>query len=305
MPTAISYDSFGPPEVLHLVEVPALTAGPGQVRVAVRAAGVNPIDWKIRSGAVTFGSAALPITPGVEFAGVIDQVGEGVDAFAVGDEVLGTGSKAYAEQVLADPAGLTAKPAGLSFDQAAALSVAVGAAYRILVPLGLEPGQTFLADGAAGGVGGILVQVAVARGLHVIGTASERNHERLRALGAVPIEYGADLATRVAAVAPDGVDGAADLAGKGVLATLLQIVGDPAKVVTIVDEAGAERLGIRFSGGPSAKPIDGAMDEALRFLDEGKLTVPVGAVYPLADAAAAHRESESGRSGGRIVLRIG
>jgi NADPH:quinone reductase-like Zn-dependent oxidoreductase len=305
MPRAISYDSFGPPDVLRLVDVPALAAGPGQVRVAVRAAGVNPIDWKVRSGAMTLGAAALPITPGAEFAGVVDQVGEGVDAFVVGDEVLGPGSATYAEQVLADPAGLAAKPAGLSFEQAAALPVAVGTAYRILVPLGLEPGQTFLADGAAGGVGGILVQVAVARGLRVIGTASERNHERLRALGAVPLDYGADLATRVAAVAPQGVDGAADLAGKGGLAMLLQIVGDPAKIVSIADAAGADRLGIRFSGGPSAKPIDGAMDDALRLLAEGRLTVPVGSVYPLGAAAAAHRESESGRSAGRIVLRVG
>jgi NADPH:quinone reductase-like Zn-dependent oxidoreductase len=304
MPRAISYATQGPPEVLEVVDVPALQAGPGQVRVAVRAAGVNPIDWKVRSGSMSFGPPKLPATPGAEFAGVIDQVGTGVDGFQVGDEVLGRGSATYAEQVLADPADLTRKPAALSFEQAAALPVAVSAAYRALVPLGLEPGQTVLVDGAGGGVGSTLVQVAVARGLHVIGTASERNHERLRALGAVPIVYGADLAARVAAVAPNGVDGATDLAGKGSLETLLEIVGDPAKVVTIVDSGNAERLGVRFSGGPAAKQIEDAMDDALRLIADGKLTVPVGSVYPLADAPAAHRESESGRSDGRIILRV-
>ena len=253
---------------------------------------------------MSFGPPKLPATPGAEFAGVIDQVGEGVEGFAVGDEVLGRAGASLRRAGAGQPGERGDQPADVSFEQAAALPVAVSAAYRALVPLGLEPGQTLLVDGAAGGVGGILVQVAVARGLHVVGTASERNHERLRQLGAVPIAYGADLAVRVAAVAPNGVDGAADLAGKGSLETLLHIVGDPAKLVTIVDGANAERLGVRFSGGPAAKEIEGAMDDALRLIGEGKLTVPVGSVYPLAEAPAAHRESESGSSAGRIVLRV-
>jgi NADPH:quinone reductase-like Zn-dependent oxidoreductase len=305
MPSAISYAAYGPPDVLELVDVPSLVAGPGKVRVAVRAAAVNPIDWKIRSGAVAFGPPRLPATPGVDFSGVVDQVGAGVDGFAVGDEVFGRASATYAEQVVADPADIAAKPAALSFEAAAALPAAVGAAYRVLVPLELEPGQTLLVDGAAGGVGSILVQVAVARGLHVVGTASEANHERLRALGAAPITYGPGLPARVAEVAPNGVDAAADLAGKGSLETLLEIVGVPAKIVTIVDSEGAEKLGVRFSGGAAAKPIDGALDDALRLVGEGRLTVPTGSVYPLSDAAEAHRESESGRSSGRIVLRVG
>jgi NADPH:quinone reductase-like Zn-dependent oxidoreductase len=305
MPSAISFAAYGPPEVLELVDVPPLTAGPGQVRVAVRAAGVNPIDWKVRSGAFSGGAPLSgPTTPGAEFAGVIDEVGEGVDEFDVGDEVLGCASATYAEQVIADVADIAVKPAALSFEQAATLPVAVGTAYRILVPLGLEPAQTFLADGAAGGVGGVLVQVARARGLKVIGTASERNFDALRALGAVPVTYGPGLAERVAEVAPEGVEGAADLAGKGSLETLLELVGDPAKVLTIVDGAGAARLGVQFSGGPTAVPVEGALDDALRLIAEGKLVVRLGTVYPLAEAAAAHRESESGSSDGRIVLRV-
>ena len=147
-------------------------------------------------------------------------------------------------------------------------------------------------------MGGVLVQVAVARGLRVIGTASERNFEALRALGVVPIADGPGLAERVAEVAPEGVDGAADLAGKGSLRRCCELVGDPAKVVTIVDGGGAARLGVRFSGGPAAVQIEGALDDALRLIAEGKLVVRLGTVHPLADAAAAHRESESGSSTG-------
>jgi NADPH:quinone reductase-like Zn-dependent oxidoreductase len=305
MPHAIQYDEYGPPEVLHLVEVPELTAGPGRVRVTVRATGVNPYDWKVRSGAFREAfQVDFPSTPGAEFSGVVDQVGEGVTGVAVGDEVLGRGSATYAEQVVVDPAAIERKPASLSFEQAAALPVAVSAAYRALVPLGLEPGQTLLVDGAAGGVGGILVQVARARGLEVIGTASERNHERLRALGVTPVLYGEGLVERVRAVAPNGVDAAADLAGKGSLEALVELTGDPAKVVTIADGDGAKRLGVRFTGGADQPPAD-ALAEAVGLVADGRLVVPVGTVYPLAEAAAAQRESESGRSDGRIVLRVG
>jgi NADPH:quinone reductase-like Zn-dependent oxidoreductase len=304
MPRAITYAEFGPPEVLGLTDVASVDAGPGKVRVAVRASGVNPLDWKLRSGALAGAfPISFPSTPGFELAGVVDQVGDGVEGFAVGDEVLGRGRATYAEQVVADPAALAHKPSTLSWEEAAALPVAVDAAYRVLVPFGLEPGQTLLVDGAAGGVGSVLVQVARARGLHVIGTASERNHERLRALGATPILYGEGLAERVAAVAPDGVDAAADLAGHGSLETLVEIVGDPAKVVTIADFATAERLRVRATGGPDAT-IEGSLEDALRLVEEGALTVPLGNVYPLADAAAAQRESETGRSAGRIVLRV-
>jgi NADPH:quinone reductase-like Zn-dependent oxidoreductase len=304
MPHAIQFDDYGPPEVLHLAEVPELTAGAGRVRVAVRAAGVNPFDWKVRSGAMRdFMPLQFPSTPGVELSGVVDQVGDGVTGIAVGDEVLGSGSGAYAEQVVVDPAGLERKPARLSWEQAAALPVAVSAAYRVLVPFGLTSGQTLLVDGAAGGVGGILVQVARARGLQVIGTASERNHARLRELGATPVVYGDGLVERVRAIAPDGVDAAADLAGKGSLESLIDLTGDPARVATIADFANAGRLGVRATGGGDETP-PGALADALGLLAEGQLQVPVGSVYPLAEAAAAQRESESGRSDGRIVLRV-
>jgi NADPH:quinone reductase-like Zn-dependent oxidoreductase len=304
MPRAIQFDDYGPPEVLHLVEVPELAAGPGRIRVAVRAAGVNPFDWKVRSGAMRqVFSVKFPSTPGAEFSGVVDQIGDGVSGFAIGDEVLGRGSATYADQAVVDPAGVEPKPADLPWEQAAALPVAVSAAYRVLVPFGLEAGQTLLVDGAAGGVGGILVQIARARGLEVIGTASERNHDRLRKLGATPVVYGDGLVERVRALAPNGVDAAADLAGKGSLETLIELTGSPDRVVTIADFENAGRLGVRATGGGDQAPPE-SLAEALQLLRDGKLHVPVGSVYPLADAAAAQRESESGRSDGRIVLRV-
>jgi NADPH:quinone reductase-like Zn-dependent oxidoreductase len=302
---AITFAQYGDPEVLTPTDLPEVDADAGYVRVAVRAAAVNPIDWKIRSGMLSsFLQLELPAIPGAEFAGIVDEVGEGVTRLAAGDEVLGRGSGCYAEQVVVHPAMLSRKPAGLSWEQAAALPIAADTSFRVLAPLDLHSGQTLLVDGAAGGVGGILVQIARSRGLHVIGTASPENHERLRALGAIPVNYGDGLAERVAAVASHGVDAAADLAGKGSLATLVQIVGNPDKVITIVDSAGAQELGVRFSGGGSGDAVDGALDETLRLYDDGELSVPVGNVYPLDEAAAAHRESEGGRSDGRIVLRV-
>ena len=275
MPRAISYDALGPPEVLHLVDVPALEAGPGQVRVAVRTAGVNPIDWKVRSGRMSFGPPKLPATPGAEFAGVIDQVGEGVEGFAVGDEVLGRAGATYAEQVLANPASVAIKPADVSFEQAAALPVAVSAAYRALVPLGLELVETLLVDGAAGGVGGILVQAAVAaactssarrRSVVTSGCASRR---RRRSPTAPTSPCGSrPWSERRRRRGRPGREGVARR-------TLLHIVGDPAKLVTIVDGANAERLGVRFSGGPLRRDR-GSHGRALRLIGEGKLTVPVG-----------------------------
>ena len=137
----------------------------------------------------------------------------------------------------------------------------------------------------------------------MVGTASERNHARLRELGVTPVLYGDGLAERVRAVAPDGVDAAADLAGKGSLDALVELTGDPAKVVTIADGDGAKRLGVRFTGGADQAPPD-ALAEAIGLVEDGRLVVPVGTVYPLAEAAAAQAESESGRSDGRIVLRV-
>ena len=214
---AIVFDRFGGPEVLRLTDIDLPVPGPGQIRLKVVTAGVNPLDHKIRNGWLEqVFPTTFPAIPGLEAAGVVDQVGDGVTGTAPGDEVFGfTDTGAYAEYVLATV--VTGKPAGLSWDAAAALPVAGETAQRVLDLLAVEDGETVLVHAAAGAVGGLAVQLAVARGATVIGTASPVNHDHLRSLGAVPVTYGDGLAERVRAVAPHGVDAVLDAAGQGAL----------------------------------------------------------------------------------------
>lgn len=299
---AITFTEYGDSGVLKLVEREVPEPGPGQVQVAVRAASVNPIDWKIRSGGLAaVYPATFPAVPGGDVAGVIDAVGEGVSSFAVGDEVLGSGIGGYAEIVLADPAKLTPKPEALSWEQAAALPVVVTTAYRALNLLKLSEGETLLIDGAAGGVGTVAVQLAVARGLTVIGTASEANHDYLRSLGAVPVRYGDGLADRVRTAVPQGVDASFDASGRGSLATLVELTGGPERVITIAAPDAAEH-GVHFTSGRPEESVPGALAEGAALAAEGKLELPVARVYPLAEAAAAQDESEAGHVRGKLVL---
>ena len=295
-------DEYGDPDVLQMIDIDMPVAGPGQVRIVVRAAGVNPVDWKFRSGAMAGPKQVdFPVVPGFDAAGVVDQIGEGVSTFAVGDEVLGSmSSGSYAEVALASVAKITAKPAGVSWEVAAALPVVATTAYRVLALLNLAAGQTLLIDGAAGGVGTVTVQVAGHRGITVIGTASESNQEYLRSIGATPVVYGDGLAARVRAVAPQGVDGALDVSGRGSLQALVELAGGPGRVVTIASPA-AEELGVRVTyGGPDEVP--GSLADAVALVAEGTITLPQVRTYRLSEAADAHRDSQSGHSRGRAVL---
>lgn len=305
---AVAFAEFGGPDVLRTqtVEVPA--PGPGQIRISVRAAGVNPLDTKIRSGALTdVFPVTLPHVPGVEAAGVVESIGPGVTGLVSGDQVFGaTATGSYAGLALAAADHVTLKPGTLSWEQAAAIPVAAETSYRVLELLGVQPGETLLVHAAAGAVGGVAVQVAVARGLTVIGTASEANHEHLRQLGVIPVAYGEGLADRVRAVAPRGVDAAFDAAGRGgALADSIELTGGTERVVTIADAAGAARLGVRFtSGAGGAYRGEPAFAEALALFATGKLQLPIHSVHPLAEAAKAHRESEAGHLTGKIVLTV-
>jgi len=298
---SIAFTEYGDSGVLQVLDRELPEPGPGQVRIAVRAAGVNPIDWKIRAGlmAEVF-PTEFPAVPGGDVAGVGDAIGEGVSGFAAGDEVLGSGIGGYAEFVLADPAKLTRKPESLSWELAAALPVVVNTAYRALNLLDLQEGETLLVDGAAGGVGTIAVQLAVARGLTVVGTASEANHDYLRSLGAVPVQYGEGLAERVRAVAPQGIDASFDASGQS-LATLVELTGGPKRVVTIAAADAADH-GVRFTSGSPAEQVPGSLAEGAALAAEGKLTLPISRVYPLAEAAAAQDESQAGHVRGKLVL---
>ncbi len=296
---AIQFREFGGPEVLELVEVDDPHPGPGQIRILVRAVGVNPIDWKIRSGAM---GGDLPRGTGVEVAGIVDALGEDVDDVAVGDRVFASAAGGAAEFALSG--FYFPIPPALDFVGAAALPVAAETAVRTLDLLGVGPGQTVLINGASGSVGVTAIQFARERGARVIGTASADNQDYVRSFGAEPTTYGAGLAERVRALAPDGVDRALDAAGHGALPTLVELTGSAERVVTIADYPGAEQTGVRFSGGMGEERAWTALRDAAELAEAGRLTVPVAQTFALAEIAEAHRVSETGHPRGKLVLIV-
>lgn len=305
---AIVYEEFGGPEVLrHTTGVAVPEPGPGEVRVRVAAVGVNPVDWKRRYGWVEeFYPTTFPAVPGLEFAGTVDALGEDVTGLAVGDEVLGwTKTGAYAEYAIA---GIIApKPAGLSWEAAASLPVAGETARRVLDLIGVREGETLFLHGAAGVVGSVAVQLAVAAGITVVGSASKANHAYLRELGAIPVAYGDGLAERVRAAAPDGVHAVFDAAGHGVLPVAIELLGgegtaDKRRIATIAATDAAEH-GIAFSGvvgDPDA--VRAALTAQARQAVEGTLAVRIADTLPLKEAARAQELSESGHVRGKLVL---
>ncbi|WP_181777237.1 NADP-dependent oxidoreductase [Amycolatopsis pittospori] len=294
---AITITQYGEPDVLHLDEVPLPEPGPGQVRVAVKAAGVNPIDWKIRSGAM---AEVLPLEfphiLGLELAGVVDAVGEGA-GFAVGDEVFGWSvTGAYAEFALAT--NVIHKPSGLSWAEAASLPIVGETALRVLGELEVKPGETVVIHGASGQVGRIATQAAVALGATVIGLAGASSLDEVKALGALAVHYGDGWVSRVRSVAPEGVDAVFDAAGFGVLGDSVELLGSPDRLVTIADPA-AFAQGLRFSASGSETA------EVLEDLVARDLKLKLGSSYALGDVAEAHRESFTGHAGGKITLTVG
>jgi NADPH:quinone reductase-like Zn-dependent oxidoreductase len=296
---AVVYTEYGGPEVLHVADVPEPHPGPGQVRIAVRASGFNPIDFKQRAGFLKdFMPLEFPVIDGREAAGVVDEAGEGASA-APGDEVFGfaVGGAAAEYAILGD---FEPKPAGMSFAEAAALPVAAETSVRVFTVLGgLHEGGTLVINGAAGGVGVIAIQLARARGQRVIGTASERNHDFLRSLGAEPVTYGEGMVERIRALAPEGVSHAFDAAGQGV-ADLIALTGDPANVATIADFAAAQ-LGVKVTGGSDFRAVE-ALGEAAELYREGKLKVEIADTFTFAGAAQAHILSQEGHVRGKLIL---
>ena len=309
MPTmkAVIFEDFGGPEVLHLAEVEAPTPGPKHVRVRVRAAGVNPIDFKIRAGLMRPSlPPKLPAIPGNEAAGVVEEVGAEVTGINVGDEVFGwTRGGGYCEQAILTTCAV--KPAAVSFVDAVALPVAGETAERVLRMLEVKAGETLLIHGAAGAVGTMAVQLAVARGARVIGTAGASNQEYVASLGGIPTLYGDGLVERVRAIAPEGVDAVFDVAGRGALEDSVELRGGSTeRIVTIADYPGAEKLGITFSGGPGASVASRELlEDLVGRVARGELKVSVGSTYPLAEAAEAQRTSEAGHGRGKQVLTVG
>lgn len=288
---------------MHIVDVDEPHAGPGELRIAVRAAGVNPSDWKRLAGQYRdFEDVKFPSGLGVEASGIVDEVGAGVCNVSVGDAVFGCGEHANAMAQYAVLTHWAHKPDDLSFEVAGGLSVIADTAMRALDEVDVRSGDTLLVSGAAGGIGSAVLQLARLRGIAVIGTASARNHDYLRELGAIPTTYGPGLVERVRQLAPRGVDAALDLAGSGIIPELIEIVGDPSNVVSVADFS-APQHGAIFSHGPS-KDLERVLADVARLCSEGNFRLHVGRTFPLEQTREAQEVSSKGHVTGKLVITV-
>ncbi len=318
MPRIVRPTTYGTPDVLAVTEVEIPRAAADGVVVEVRAAGVNPIDWKLYSGsfhavddehADAAGVAASMPALGLECAGVVTEVGADVTGVQVGDEVVVYPvTAAYADYVTAPATSILAKPAGLGWAEAGALMLTGTTAVHALHAAGARSGDTVLVHGGSGGVGLMAVQLAAAAGATVVATAAERNHGLLRELGAAPVVYGPGLADRVRAVAPQGIDAAIDLAGTDeALDVSVELVADRTRIASITGSARRDETGIKLIGyGPGQDAGTAVRADARAGLVEragsGRLRVVVDATFPLADAAKAHEVGIAGHAPGKLVL---
>ncbi|WP_320784482.1 NADP-dependent oxidoreductase [Streptomyces sp. CRN 30] len=304
MPKAYVFTRYGGPETEELVELERPVPGPGQLLVAVRAAGVNPVDWKLRTGYVRPGESAreFPAVFGSEAAGVVEEVGPDVTGFAVGDEVFGNPvAGGYAEYALL-PVAITAhKPASVPFTDAATLPVAAATAYDGVRQLDLPAGATLLVTGAGGGVGVAAAQIARAFGVRVVGVASTGKKDLVESFGAVHVPSGPGFPERVRAAAPDGVDAVYDLVGGDVLRAAAELVPDRTKLIT----AGGKDIVAGLGGAPVARARNAAvLEEVARLAADGRLRAHVTATFPLDRAAEALRTVEAGHATGKTVIEV-
>jgi NADPH:quinone reductase-like Zn-dependent oxidoreductase len=312
MATVVQYDRLGGPEVLEIAEVPNPVAPAGGVVVRVRAAGVNPIDGKLRSGARPSGPFTGPRVPGGDAAGTIAEVGDGVTAWRVGDDVVVRGARgAYATHLVADAAQLVRVPAGVTAEQAASIGIPVSTAHQALVSLGVADGETLLIHGGSGAVGRAAVQLARRTGATVVATASPAQHGRLRELGAIPVAYGEGLLARLREAAPHGYDRILDAVGTDeALEASLALVDDRSRIGTIVAGGRAADLGILAWGGGNPVPLtaeqialrDEAYGLVLDLIARGEFAVDIARTFPLTEAAEAARLVEGGHAGGKVLL---
>jgi NADPH2:quinone reductase len=310
---AVVAPDFGGPDVLSVVEVAIAPPGPGEVRIHVHAAGTNPIDYKLYSGALGQDPASLPMRLGLEAAGVITAVGDGTEGPAgplhVGDEVIAFPIEGgYATDLVVPASSVVPKPSKLSFEEAGGLMLTGTTAVHALTVADVGSGDTVVVHGGRGGVGLMVVQLAVAAGARVIATAGENGHEHLRALGAEPVAYGEGLLERIRATAPDGVDAAIDAVGTDeAVDTSVALVPNRDRIVTLAAARRGFELDLkvlgRMPGADHGTEIrDAARLELAAQTESGAIQVLVAGTYPLGEAAAAHRALATGHTHGKLVL---
>ncbi len=296
---AYGFTETGGPDRQAFLDVPVPQPGPDQLLVRVRAAGVNPGDWRLREG--SYGHHG-PAVLGREVAGTVEAVGAGVSEFAVGDEVFGGCPDmvgGWAEKALTIASFTARRPDGVSPEAAAALPVAAATAYDAMNRFGLPEGSTVLVNGAGGGVGVPAVQLAVARGLRVVGVASPAKHELVARFGGIPVAYGAGVEERVRVAAPDGLDAVLDMVGGDALRTVATLLGDRSCLTSLADKP----LAVELGGFELVRDRSTAvLDELARLMQAGALDPYVTDIRPLSDAQAALELVEQGHATGKVVL---
>jgi len=304
---AVRFERYGGPEVLEVVEVERPTPGPGEVLVRVKAAGINPGEVSIREGRMhARWPATFPSGEGSDLAGVVEELGEGVEAVAPGDEVIGFTQRraSHAELVLVDAEHLTRKPSGVSWEAAGALFVVGATAYAAVRAVAPRPGETLAVSGAAGGVGSLAVQLArigKSPPPRVIGVAGEANHEWLRELGVEPVAYGDGLAERIRERSGGRLDAFIDTFGGGYVALAIELGVQPQRIDTIIDFEAARRYGVKTEGNAAAADA-GVLAELAGLIDAGELQVPIAGAFPLDRVRDAYAELERRHTRGKIVL---
>ncbi|MEU5715178.1 NADP-dependent oxidoreductase [Streptomyces sp. NPDC020403] len=306
---AIIYSRYGAADVLEYGERPDPKVGPDSVLVKVRAAAVNPVDWKAREGYLQAGlEAVFPVIPGWDVSGVVVQPGAAVYEFEVGDEVIGyvredfLSRGTFAEYVAAPVRTLARKPLNLSFEEAAGLPLCGLTALQVLHRvLNVREGETVLVHAAAGGVGSLAVQLARHAGCRVIGTAGPHNHDYVRRLGGEPVEYGDGLAGRLRKLVPGGFDAAFDTVGGEALRVSAQTLAGDGRLASIAD-AEVFSYGGRYA---FVRPDAQGLAHLAELAEQGVISVHVDRVFPLEQAVEAYRLNEQGRTRGKIVVTVG
>jgi NADPH:quinone reductase-like Zn-dependent oxidoreductase len=300
---AVRFDRYGGIDVLEVVDVPAPVPGPGELLVRVKDAGINPGEAKIREGMLhERWPSTFPSGQGSDLAGIVEQLGDGVERWAIGDEVLGfTDNRAsQAELVVVQADNVTARPAGVPWPVAGSLFVTGTTAYAVVRAVAASSGDTVVVAGAAGGVGSITVQLALLAGATVIGLAGDHNHAWLQELGVIPVTYGDGVAQRIRDATGGTVDAFIDLAGDYVQMAL-DLGVRPERIDTIVDFGAGQKYGVKTEG-TAAAATAGVLAELATLIDEGRLDVPIARVYPLEQVRDAYAELEQGHTHGKIVL---